>query len=277
MKNHDSPRPLALFQRAFQMVLLALLLAGCAPRPGTPKTTLQVFAAASLTEAFNELGAGFARQQRDVQVLFSFAGTQQLAQQIIQGAEADVFASANLSQMQIVIEQGLVISETVRVFASNQLAVALAPGNPAGIENLAYLSQPGVRLVLAAPEVPAGIYTQEMLLRLAGYPTFGPWYREAVLENVVSYETNVKAVLAKVQLGEADAGILYASDVGGNDAPEVESFLVPPDVNPRIRYPIAPLANASQPELAQAFIEYVLSETGQKVLADHGLLPPPAQ
>jgi molybdate transport system substrate-binding protein len=174
-----------------------------------------------------------------------------------------------------VVAEGLVISETVQVFASNQLAVALAPGDPAGIEDLAHLSQPGVRLVLAAPEVPAGAYTQEMLLRLAGYPTFGPWYREAVLKNVVSYETNVKAVLAKVQLGEADAGILYASDVQGKNAPDLVSFIVSADVNPRIRYPIAPLVSAAQPDLARAFVEYVLSEAGQKVLAEHGFLPPP--
>jgi molybdate transport system substrate-binding protein len=265
-----------IYSLTVKLTLLLVLLASCQPAPVAPKVTLQVFAAASLTEAFNELGRGFSRQQRGVEVLFNYAGTQQLVQQLIQGAEADVFASANLSQMELVVEQGLVISETVQVFASNQLAVALAPGNPAGIQNLAYLSQPGVRLVLAAPEVPAGIYTQEMLLRLAGYPTFGPWYREAVLANVVSYETTVKAVLAKVQLGEADAGILYASDVLGKDAPKLENFLVPADVNPRIRYPIAPLVNAVQPELARAFIEFVRSEQGQKVLAEHGLLPPPA-
>jgi molybdate transport system substrate-binding protein len=256
--------------------LLLIFLSGCQPSPAAPAVTLQVFAAASLTEAFNELGRDFARQQRGVQVQFNFAGSQQLVQQLQQGVQADVFASANLSQMRLVVEQGLVISETVQVFASNQLAVALAPGNPAGIEDLAHLSQPGVRLVLAAPEAPAGIYTQELLLRLAGYPTFGPWYREAVLDNVVSYETNVKAVLEKVQLGEADAGILYASDVQGKDAPQLESFIVPPEVNPRIRYPIAPLVGAAQPELAQVFIDFVLSEQGQKVLAEHGLLPPPA-
>lgn len=265
-------------KRLLPLLILLTVLAGltaCQPEPASPENTLQVFAAASLTESFTKIGADFERTNRGTAVVFNFSGSQQLVQQMAQGAQADVFASADLRQMEQAVEAGLVVSGTAVTFASNRLAVVLAPGNPGGIEDLAYLSQPGKRLVLASPEAPAGLYTQEFLLRMAGHPAFGPWYWEAVLANVVSYEPNVKAVFTKVRLGEADAGIVYASDLVAGDVPEAEGFLAPPEVSVRIHYPAAVLQASPRPELAQRFIDYLLSPAGQKILGEYGLLPPP--
>ena len=230
---------------------------------------LTIFAAASLSEAFEAMGERFEREYPGVRVTFNFAGSQQLAQQLAQGAPGDVFASANPRQMRAVVESGRISAESAQTFAHNRLVVALPPGNPAEVSQLEDLARPGVRLALADAAVPAGRYALTFLERAADDAALGADFRQRVLENVVSYEQNVRTVLTKVALGEADAGIVYASDVA---AAEVETVKIPERLNPTASYPIAPLQDAERPALARAFVDFVLSEPGQETLADFGFI-----
>jgi molybdate transport system substrate-binding protein len=231
-----------------------------------------VFAAASLIEAFGELGETFEASHPGVEVIFNFAGSNQLAQQIEEGAPADVFASANASQMEVVIAASRVDRASVQTFACNRLVV-IYPATSAPLAGLEDLAEPGLKLVLAAAEVPAGRYSLDFLDRAALEPEYGHTFRAAVLANVVSYEENVRAVLAKVALGEADAGIVYASDTTGLEPGTIGQLPIPDPLNPAARYPIAALADSANPDLARAFIELVLSAEGQALLARFGFVP----
>jgi molybdate transport system substrate-binding protein len=270
-------------------VLLVALLGGCmelgvravvtpAEEATGAETTaisgdLVVFAAASLTEAFEQIGEEFAAAHPDSAVTFNFAGSQQLAQQLGQGAPADVFASANNSQMEVAVEAGRVISGAPRTFVRNRLVVIYPADNPAGLTTLQDLAQPGLKLVLAAPAVPVGGYSLDFLEKASATVDYGEVFSPTVLSNVVSYEENVRAVLSKVALGEADAGIVYTSDIAGDAAEQVGRIDIPDELNTIATYPIAPVADARQPEAAQAFIDLVLSTEGQAVLARHGFIP----
>lgn len=257
-------------------LLVTLLLAACRPAAGTPAPgltgDLTVFAAASLTDAFTRLGQQFEAEHPGARVSFNFGGSQTLAQQIGEGAPADVFASANRAQMQVAIDSGRIVSGTQQTFARNRLVVIYPAGNPAGLAALPDLARPGLQLVLAAAEVPVGQYSLDFLDKAAADPAFGPTYKEAVLANVVSYEENVRAVLTKVALGEADAGLVYASDVTGDGAAAVERLNIPDAFNTLAAYPLAALTDSAQPALAQAFVEFILSAEGQAVLAEYGFI-----
>ncbi len=253
------------------MIPLSLLLALAAVSP----PVLTVFAAASLTDAFEELGGLYRRRHQGSDVRFNFAGSQQLAAQLEHGADADVFASADQRWMAHVRRLELARERPV-VFARNRLVVVLPRSNPGRIERLQDLARAGVKLVLAAESVPAGRYSREMLGRLTGRPDFAPGYDRRALANVVSEEENVKGVVAKVQLGEADAGVVYASDVTGEIGGRVRVLDIPEEANVIASYPIVALAASSRPEAARAFIELVRGPEGQAILAKHGLLPPAA-
>lgn len=273
-------------------LLLAGLICGCAApaapavdpvappsaQDGTagaemPSGDLIVFAAASLTEAFDEIAQDFSTRYPGSNIIYNFAGSQQLAQQLGQGAPADVFASANRAQMEVAIEAGRVVSGTQHTFVRNRLVVIYPNENPGSLSNLQDLAKPGLKLVLAAKEVPVGSYSLEFFAKASASPDFNATYSETVLANVVSYEENVRAVLSKVVLGEADAGIVYTSDVTPDAAGEVGRIEIPDELNVVAAYPIAPVADANNPALAQAFVEYVLSEAGQTVLAKYGFIP----
>lgn len=249
------------------------------PAPETVMTPLEpanltVFAAASLTDAFNEIGQNFSTEYPGVTFTFNFAGSQQLAQQLGQGAPADIFASANKKQMEVAImEAGRVISGTERTFARNRLVVIYPADNPAGLTQLQNLAQPGLKIVLAAQEVPVGQYSLDFLNKAVTDTAFSPTYMDDVLKNVVSYEENVRSVLAKVALGEADAGIVYTSDITGPEVDKVGRLDIPDHVNVIASYPIAPISDSAYPTQAQAFVEYVLSPAGQEVLARYGFIP----
>lgn len=233
---------------------------------------LTVFAAASLTDAFTEIGQQFDAANGST-TTFNFAGSQQLAQQIAQGAPANVFASANTAQMNNVIEGGQVISGTQQTFVRNRLVVIYPGDNPAEITTLADLARPDLQLVLAAQEVPVGQYSLDFLAKASESPEFTSAYSETVIANVVSYEENVRAVLSKVALGEADAGIVYSSDITPAAADQVGRLDIPDGLNTIASYPIAPTVDASDPALAQRFVEYVLSDQGQAILEQFGFLP----
>jgi molybdate transport system substrate-binding protein len=261
----------------FAGLLLASSLAatGCASAASAPtdgSDALTVFAAASLADVFAQVDAGFVEANPGPATVFNFAASDQLAQQILAGAPADVFASANSTQMQVVVDGGMADEAQTRVFARNRLVIAVPPDNPAGIASLADLATPGIRLVLAAAEVPAGRYALEILDRASADPTYGPGFPEAVLANVRSYEENVRAVLAKVVLAEADAGIVYLTDArsSGGDIVAIE---IPPDFNVVAEYFIAPLSGAVHPDRARAFLDDLLSTEGQSILAGAGFEP----
>lgn len=253
---------------------ILLLLSACSAFDNTApaEQRITVFAAASLVDVFSELGQAFEATYPNTRVIFSVAGSQQLAQQLAQGAPADVFASANTRQMHTLIEQGRVAQGTDYIFARNQLTIVLPADNPAAITSLEDLATPGVRLILAAEDVPVGTYTLEFLDQATQDPSLGSTYNRTVLDNVVSFETNVRSVLAKVRLGEADAGIVYASDVM-LERDEVQTVPIPEQFNIVASYPIAVIHDTPQPELAQQFIDYVLSPAGQQILTDYGFLP----
>jgi molybdate transport system substrate-binding protein len=251
---------------AATLAAAALVLAGCgggdddsgggsgAATPGD----IKVFAAASLTAAFTEIGQQYTTANGGAKVTFNFAGSQALATQIQQGAPADVFASADLTNMDKVTD----LVGTPRNFASNQLQIVVEQGNPRSVQGLDDLANPDLKVVLAAPDVPAGKYAAEAL------------GKAGVTVEPVSEEDNVKAVVTKVSLGEADAGIVYVTDVtAGGD--KVEGVDIPEGQNVLATYPIATVKASKAQDQAQAFMDLVLSAEGQQVLKEHGFLPPP--
>lgn len=233
---------------------------------------LTVFAAASLTEAFTEIGQQFQAAHPGVTVTFNFAGSQQLAQQLGQGAPADVFASANNTQMGVAIEAGRVISGTQQTFVRNRLTVVYPADNPASLSQLQDLAKPNLRLIMAAAEVPVGRYSLEFLDKSAQDPAFGDAFKEQVLGNVVSYEPDVKVVLTKIALGEGDAGIVYTSDVTPEVAGQLGQIEIPDELNTIASYPIAVVNNSKYPAQAAAFVAYILSPAAQEVLARYGFI-----
>jgi len=228
-----------------------------------------VYAAASLTDAFTEIGKAFETEHPDVAVVFNFGGSQNLRTQIEQGAPADVFASANSKEMSTLLENNFVNANTPQIFLTNQLVVILPKNNPAGIYTLEDLSRPNLKLVLAAEEVPAGMYARQVLENLNSM--FGTEYKDKVLANVVSNEDNIRQAVTKVQLGETDASIVYVSDAVA--APELQRIEIPVDVNVLAEYPIAPLVESANLEMANQFIAYVLSPKGQSILKKWGFTP----
>jgi len=219
-----------------------------------------VFAAASLTDAFEELAETFSDANPGIEVVLNLAGSQTLASQILEGAPADVFAAANEPQMNRVADAGELAADP-RVFTENRLAIAVEPGNPLGITGLDDLADGDLLLVLPAEEVPAGRYARQAL-DAAG-----------VTAQPVSLEQDVRAARSKVELGEADASIVYSSDIVAADG-RVDGVELPPEQNVPATYPIARLVDAPNPEVADAFVDLVLTEQGQEILADHGFTAP---
>lgn len=261
------------FLSLFVLIILILAVGCSSPSPQDTGDTLTIYSAASLTAAFSAIGEAFESAQPGAQVRFNFAGSQQLAQQITQGAPADVFASADEQQIEVAVQSGRVEAEKVKIFANNRLVVIYPAGNPAGIAQLQDLAQPNLQVVLADPTVPVGHYAQDFLDRASQQPGFGADFKTRVRQNVVSYEENVKAVVSKVSLGEADAGIVYASDITPANAENLGWNQIPDALNVVAGYYIAPLEDSARPELASDFIDFVLSSQGQDILAQYGLLP----
>ena len=247
------------------VAVAALVLAACGGNDNASSggssgsaNEIKVFAAASLTAAFNELGQQYTSANGGTKVTFNFAGSQALATQIQQSAPADVFAAADLANMDKVKD----LVGTPQSFASNLLAIVVEKGNPRGVEGLDDLGNSDLKVVLAAEEVPAGKYAKQLL------------DKAGVSVTPVSQEDNVKAVVTKVSLGEADAGIVYVTDVAaGGD--KVEGVDIPGPQNVTATYPIATVKAGKAKDKAQAFVDLVLSGQGQRVLEQFGFLPPP--
>jgi len=231
--------------------------------------TLTVFAASSLTGAFTEIGKAFEAANPGITVTLNFAGSGALRTQIEEGAPADVFASASGKEMDTLVTGNFITKDAPQIFLTNKLVVILPANNPSALEKLEDLSKPGIKLVLAAETVPVGNYARQALDKMNG--SFGTDFKDKVLANIVSNEDNVKQVVAKVQLGEADAGIVYISD--SIAAPDLKSIEIPTDLNVIAKYPIAPLTKSENADLAAKFTEYVLSAEGQAVLQKWGFAP----
>lgn len=251
----------------FVFLLIFFGQIGC---KGIAPQELTVFAATSLTDAFNELGMAFEAKHEEVQILFNYGSSSQLAAQLNEGAVADVFASANVTQMAAVIDGGRVVAGSEHLFLSNRLTIIVPADNPANIHSLEDLGQPNVQLVLAAVGVPVRQYTDEVVAAM------DPSFQEQFYINLVSEEDNVRQIAAKVALGEADGGVVYVSDVTPDLSGRVQQITIPDAQNIIATYPIAPLSDAPHPELAQQFIDFVRGLEGQAVLAKWGFGPPPA-
>lgn len=248
---------------------LVLLLSACGgPEPGSnagrsgggASSDLVVYAASSLTEAFEAIGAIYEKEHGGSAVRFSFESSSTLASQITEGAPADVFASADAVQMDVVRKEGLVQDPTP--FVTNRLVVITPRGNPRGLESPGDLARREVKLVLGAPEVPVGAYAREMFGRMG--------LLEEAVANVVSNEEDVKAVVAKVRLGEADAGVVYGTDVTSEVEDDLHVIDVPKEDSPLAVYPITVLSGAPNPGGAHDFVELVTSEAGTRVLQRYG-------
>jgi molybdate transport system substrate-binding protein len=242
----------------FGVVSAALILAACggsASGSNLPAATnLTVFAAASLQPPFDQVAKQM-KSRYNITTTFNYAGTQTLTSQLTQGAQADVFASADAAHMTSMQSAGL-LAGAPKLFAHNRLEIAVAKGNPKGIHTLADLARPGLVVVLADPSVPAGKYAQQALAK-AG-----------VTVKPASLELQVTAVLSKVALGEADAGIVYVSDIATSG--KVDGISIPDNLNVIADYPIASLKGASNSKGADQFIAFVLSSQGQAILVGAG-------
>lgn len=238
--------------------IFGLVFAGCASSDDTT-TSLRVAATSSLTEVFNDIGEQFMLANPDITIAFNFASSSDLALQISQGLPADVFASADVKNMAKVTDAGLLHGQPV-AFATNSLEIVVEKGNPLFIDSLAQLASPGLLFVTCPIEVPIGAYTAEVL-RNAG-----------VTVTPASLEENVKGILTKVALGEADAGIVYRTDIlaAGNS---VTGVPINDDVNVTTKYLIGALRDSQNQDASQRFIIFLSSEQGQKIFSQFGFGP----
>jgi molybdate transport system substrate-binding protein len=278
--THSYNTPQHRHMRLVHLLMIALLQLGLmlAMRGGTTAAEaplvqgeLTIFTAASLTDAFKDMAAEIEKANPGTKLTFNFAGSPTLRTQLAQGARADVFASADEPNMAGAEKDGTISGEP-QIFARNQLVVVVPAKNPAGIHTLQDLTKPKLKLVLTNKDVPVGNYARQALEKLSQDATYGPDFAKRVLANLVSEETNVKQVASKVQLGEADAGIVYSTDVTPALRDAVRVIQIPPEFNVIAKYPIAAVKGANNEAGAQAFIAYVLSPAGQTILARHGFL-----
>ena len=233
---------------------------------GGTSSTLTVLAASSLTDAFGELAATFQEQNPGTKVSTSFGGSSELLTQIEQGAPADVFASADEAKMDTAVQDDLV--NTPQIFARNRPVLIVPTDNQAGIQGLRDLAKPGTKLVLAQEGVPIAEYARKILTNANS--EYGDDFEQQVMNNVVSEEANVRASANRVALGEADATFVYVTDVTPDIADQVEVIEIPRELNVVATYPIATLKQAGDGELAQKWVDLVLSDEGQSVLEKYG-------
>ncbi|TSA87543.1 molybdate ABC transporter substrate-binding protein [Deinococcus detaillensis] len=250
--------------KTFKPLLLTCLALGLSSASAAKVT---VFAAASLTDAFSEIGQQFDAKTGNT-TTFQFAGSQALRTQLEQGAKADVFASANSTQFDPLVKSGSLGAG--QTFARNRLVV-IAPRGNAAVGKLADLARPGVKLVLADKSVPVGDYSRKTLDLISKAGTYGTDFSTRVLKNVVSEEPNVRQVAVKIQLGQGDAAIVYVSDVTPSLKSDVRTIGLPTRFNPLASYPIGVLKGGNTAE-GQAFVDYVLSNAGQAILKKWGFV-----
>ena len=251
-------------------ILLALAAGGCSSSSSSATapaatTQLNVFAAASLTAAFTKIGTDYEAANAGMKVTFNFGSSTDLAAQIESEGTADVFASASGTAMDTVEAKPGVTDRTN--FATNELVIVTPPDNPGSVDDIKDLGTPGVKLVLAAEGVPVGDYARESLKNAGVY--------DVALKNVVSNEPDDSSVVAKVVSGDADAGIVYTSDVSAAAGNQLRSVAIPEDINVLATYPIAVVTGSTNATAARSFEDYVVGPAGQATLKTFGFGPPP--
>ncbi|GAC1303829.1 MAG: molybdate ABC transporter substrate-binding protein [Ktedonobacteraceae bacterium] len=255
------------------VTLCTLFLAACGGTASSTATatpspvSLNVFAAASLTESFKAIATNYHAAHPNITIKLSFGGSQILESQIASGAPADIFASADMINMQKAADAGLVGNS--QIFVKNKLTVIIPASNPGNITTLKDLARKGVKIDIEAPVVPAGKYSLQVLDKMAQSSDYGPAYESAVKANFVSQETDVKSVVNKVQLGEVDAGFVYQTDVTAAVSSKVTMITIPDTFNVIAQYPIAVTKSSAHASDAQAFVQYILAPEGQDVLQQY--------
>ena len=235
--------------------------------------SIVVFAASSLTEAFTEIAEAFEEAHPETEVVLNFAGSSTLATQILRGAPADVFASANLQQVEKVAEEDFADMDSIETFITNSLVLITPNDNPANIQTIEDLGNPNISFLTASENVPIGTYT-DLVLHSVNQALDAANWLEQVQENVVSREQNVRRIVAKLALGIADAGIVYQTDVTDTVADELVVISIPPEHNQEVTYVIVPILGHTQSEQTQTFVDFVLSEAGQAILIQWGFCLP---
>lgn len=258
-------------KHAFIALFAALVLASSAGFAEEPKE-LTVFTAASLTGAFTEIGQMY-ENETNISIVFNFDGSQVLRTQIENGAYADILVSANKKQMSALKDEGLMNNSTISIFIRNKPALIVPRDNPSNIQSISDLAKPGIKIVIGVKDVPVGDYTLQIMDKLASDATYGPEFKRKVMANVVSNETNVNYIVAKVALGEADAGIAYKSDVTEDLAAKITKIEIPDKYNVIAEYPIGVLKQSRYPAQAEEFINLVKSDEGKAILEKYGFEP----
>ncbi len=252
------------------LLVVVLLVGMSAGQPAESAETLTVFAAASLTEFLGEVKPVFEKKHPGTEVRLNLAASSRLRIQIEYGGPADVFLSANTRNMDPLVKAKL--AEKPSIFAHNRLVVAVPKRNPARIRTPSDLGKPDIKLVIAAEETPIGTYTREVIGKMDACGDYGQDFAARVMANVRSHEPTVKSVVARVYLGEADAGICYSSDITPAVRENVFTIDIPDPVNIIADYPIAVIARTRHKTLAEAFVAFVLSPEGQRLLVKHGFV-----
>ena len=258
-------------KRIIGVMLAALLLAASAGYAQEPKE-LTVFTAASLTGAFGEIGQMY-KNETNISVAFNFDGSQALRTQLENGAYSDVFASANQKQMKAVENDGLMNNSSVVIFTKNKLSLIVPKDNPARIINLSDLAKPGLKIVMGTKDVPVGDYALQIISKMGNDSAYGHNYKEKVLANVISQETNVNYVVTKVALGEADVGFAYVSDITEDLTSKVDKIDIPDEYNVVAQYPMGVLLESKYPVESREFMSLVISDKGKAVLEKYGFAP----
>lgn len=249
---------------------VAAALASCSsgPPPSPAPVELTVFAAASLRTAFTQLAPMFEAAHPGVRLVFSFDASSTLRTQIEQGAPADAFASADEKNPQALVGAGLAVGPPA-AFTGNELAVIVAPGNPANVATPADLARSGVRIVAAGDDVPITTYANQLIANLALQPGYPPDYAARVAANVVSREDNVRSVLTKIELGEGDAGIVYSTDARASG--KVGTLRIP-GANVVTKYAAVPVRASKHLAEARVFVDFLSSPAAQTVFDEFGFI-----
>ena len=268
----------------FLALLAAILFAGCTGTQVQPekkqtvtatanKTDLTVFAAASLTGVLNDVVKQYETLHPGVHIITNYDGSQALRTQIEQGAMADVFLSANTKQLYALRDQGIMENSSIEMFAKNKLVVIVPASNPGNITTLQDLARPGIKLVIGTKDVPIGDYARQILKKMGNDTAYGPSYNTSVLKNVISEETVVTGVVAKVQLGEADAGIVYITDVTPENRDKFTMIPIPDKYNVIAEYPLGIVKSSGNKDDAASFITYLTGDQGNATLSKYGFAP----
>jgi molybdate transport system substrate-binding protein len=255
--------------RIFAALLVAVVLATTTGLGEPSAKEIDVFCAAGLTGAFSELGQIY-KNESNVSVTFNFDGAQVLRAQVENGAYADVLVSGSNKHTDALMAEGFMNNSSVSTFARNWQAIIVPKDNPANITNLSDLARSGIKIVMGTKDLPITDITMQILDKIANDPAYGPQYKESVLANKISEETNINFIVSKVALGEADAAFVHKSEVSTKYAEKVTLIDIPERYNVKSDYTIGVFNQSKFPDLARRFIELVKSSQGQAVLEKYG-------